>query len=236
MEEQSILQIIENCGYFLLPKSHTHSPGYSGLLVAIRAQPTGKHFDPQWMRLWLHWLRDEHEETRWAKLWIDSPTELSIRGSIQVCPGWVVLGDRRDKKVSFFTFGGSLEATSVPGETVYSLRSPAPVLQITEKVDGVPEQLAAETEELIGRLRAKWGVDEEECAKRCAQVDPLQFYVATVNSILTHYEQHHALQEASHEFYLALRNEKKWLVNRGHWPIAAPVLETLLAPTSSAAG
>jgi hypothetical protein len=38
---------MENQGYYLLPKFHPHSPGYTGLLVAIRERPTGMHFDPE---------------------------------------------------------------------------------------------------------------------------------------------------------------------------------------------
>lgn len=230
MEERSILQVMENWGYYLLPKSHPQSPGHTGLLVAIRKQPTGKHFDPQSLRLWLRLLRDEHEEARWTTLWIDSPRELPIKGSIHACPGRVVLRDRRDKRVSFFVFGGSLEAVSVPGETVYSLRSPAPILQITENLESVPDQLAFETEEHLGELQVKWGLDEEGFAKRRAQVDPLQFYLASLNSILARYEQDPALQETSQEFYLALRNEQRWLIERRQWPTDIPELEELLTP------
>ncbi len=236
MEEQSILQVMANWGYYLLPKPHPQSPGYTGLLVAIRKEPTGKHFDPQSMRVWLRLLHDEHEEVRWTTLWIDSPKELPIRGSIHVCPGRVVLRDRRDKRVSFFVFGGSLEAVSVSGETVYSLRSPAPILQISENLESVPDQLAFGTEELMGELQVKWGLDEEGFARRQAQVDPFQFYLAALHSILARYDQDRALQETFHEFHLALRNEKKWLMERGKWPTTPPKLEELLAPNPSAAG
>lgn len=236
MEERSILQVMEDWGYYLLPKFHPHSPGHTGLLIAIRKEPTGKHFDPQSMRLWLRLLRNKHDEVRWATLWIDSPIELRIGGSIHVCPGRVMLRDRTDKRVSFFVFGGSLEAVSVPAETVYSLRSPAPILQITEKLESVPDLLAFEIEELMGELQVQWGLDEEGFARRRAQVDPLQFYLATLNSILARYEHDHTLQETSREFYLALRNEKRWMMERGQWPTLAPELEELLAPKSPAAG
>ncbi len=229
MEEQSILHLMEDWGYYLLPKSHPQSPGYTGLLVTIRKEPTGKHFDPQSMRLWIRLLRDEQEEIRQAKLWIDSPTALPIKGSIHVCPGWVVLRDRHDRRASFFVFGGSLEAVSVPSETIYSLHSPAPILEITENLESVPDLLASETEALLGELQVKWGLGEEGFVRRLAQVDPLQFYLATLNSILARYEHDHTLQEASHEFYLALGNEKRWLVEKGQWPPSSR-LEELVAP------
>jgi hypothetical protein len=228
MEEQSILHLMENWGYYLLPKSHPDSPGYTGLLVAIRKQPTEKHFDPQAMRLR---LRDKHNEATWTTLGLHSPVELPIKASLHACPGEVILRDRTDKGVNFFVFGGSLEAVSVPGETVYSLRSPAPILKLTDAPESVPDQLASETEALIGELQVRWGSDERGFARRLAQADPFQFYVATLQAILARNERdHHTLQETFHEFYLALRNEKAWLAERGKWPTPPSRLEELLAP------
>jgi hypothetical protein len=36
MSEQSVLELMKNWGYYQLAKPHPDSPGYSGLLVAIR--------------------------------------------------------------------------------------------------------------------------------------------------------------------------------------------------------
>jgi hypothetical protein len=156
---------------------------------------------------------------------------LPIEASLHACPGEVIVRDRTDKRTNFFVFGGSLEAVSVPGETVYSLRSPAPILQLTDDPESVPDQLASETEALIGELQVRWGSDERGFARRLAQADPFQFYLATLQAILARYERdHHALQETFHEFYLALRNEKGRLMERGRWPATLPTLGELLAP------
>jgi hypothetical protein len=228
MEEQSILHLMDNWGYYLLPQSHPDSPGYTGLLVAIRKQPTEKHFDPQAIRLR---LRDKYDQAKWTTLGLHSPLELPIKASLHVCPGEVILRDRTDKRANFFVFGGSLEAVSVPGEAVYSLRSPAPILQLTDDPESVPDQLASETEALIGELQVRWGSDEEGFARRLAQVDPFQFYLATLQAILARYDRdRHILEKTFHEFYLALRNEKGWLTEKRQWPTIPPKLEELLAP------
>ncbi|MBU0703167.1 MAG: hypothetical protein KKC18_04805, partial [Chloroflexi bacterium] len=124
MSEQSVLELMKNWGYYPLTQSHPGSPGYSGLLVAIRKKPTGKHFDPQTLCLR---LRDEYGGAGWKTLSWLSP----LKGRGHVCPGAVTLEDRLGKQVEFFTFGGSLEMTSGSGEVDYSLRSPAPVLELT---------------------------------------------------------------------------------------------------------
>jgi len=223
MNEQSIVHRMEHWGYYLLPRSHPHSPGYTGLLVAIRKTPTKAHFDPKSMRLR---LRDKDSIASWTTLRVKTPH----RGSRHLCPGRVVLRDRMDKQVEFFAFGGSLEAASVPGETVYSLRSPAPILEITNRLESIPDQLASETEVMIGELQARWEANDEEFARRLAQVDPLQFYLASLHSILVRYKQSSTLQRSFPGFYVVLLEETEWLAEAGQWPVAPPRLEELLAP------
>jgi hypothetical protein len=224
MDEQSVLELMKRWGYFPLPKPHPDSPGYSGLLVAIREQPTGKHFDPQTLHLR---LRDEKGLARWRTLSWLSPLEA---GTDHACAGLVTLYDRSGKRVDFFTFGGTLEVTSVPGEVVYALRSPAPVLELTAHDETAPDQLASETELLMGEMEERWGLDEQGYDRRLAAVEPLQFYLAVLQSILLHYERARVLEKAYHQLYDVLRQEKEWLVEKRIWPVKSLVLEDLLAP------
>jgi hypothetical protein len=223
MSEQSIFELMKNWGYHLLDKPHPGSPGYTGLLVAIRKEPTDKHFDPQTLHLR---LRGEYGGAGWRTfVWL-APLE----GTGHVCPGTVTLKERSGKQVEFYTYGGSLEMTSGSGEVVYSLRSPAPVLELTAHEETIPDQLAAETEELLARIEVGWGTDEKGFSRRLAEIEPLQFYLAALASITNHYEQVHILEEAYHGFAGALRREREWLVERHLWPDEPLLLEDLLAP------
>ena len=67
---QALAKLIKGRGFSLLPPPHPGSPGYSGLLVAIRKQPTGERFDPE--RLILP-LRDNGGVDWWRKLSLLSP-------------------------------------------------------------------------------------------------------------------------------------------------------------------
>ena len=223
MSEQSVVHQMENWGYYLLPKQHPHSPGYSGLLVAIRETPTEMHFDPESMRLR---LTDAHG----AADWTTQSLRWFFRGTRRVFPGRVILRDRIDKRVAFFAFGGSVEATHIPGEAVYSLRSPAPVLRLTGPPETTPDQLAFETEVALGELAARWIPNEDEFARRLAQMNPLQLYLASLHSILARYKQTFALREIFHDLYNALLAEKRWLMKTGQWPATPLSLEELLAP------
>lgn len=223
MSEQWLIHQMENWGYYLLPRSHPHSPGHSGLLVAIRETPTEMHFDPESMRLR---LVDEHDGVDWVTLSL----QWFFRGSRRVFPGRVILRDRTDKRVEFFAFGGSLEVTHIPGETVYSLQAPAPILEITGPLETIPDQLAFETEVLLGEMEARWRPNEEQFTQRVTQVDPLEFYTASIQSILVRYRQSQPLRDMFCDLYDALVEEKDRLMKAAQWPATPHTLEELLQP------
>jgi hypothetical protein len=221
--EQSISKIMEHWGYYLLSPSHRHSPGYSGLLVAIRKQPTGKHYDPKTLRLP---LGDAKGTVTWRTFSWLSPAAHSSH----VCPGRVILSDRFDKRIEFFTFGGSLEVTWEQGEMMCLLRSAAPILGLTLPETTIPDQLASEIESLIAEAHARWGRNDEGFSRRLAEVDPFAFYLASMHSILLRLEHVRALERTYHVLCEALHREKNWLVAEGLWPANPPMLEDLLVP------
>jgi hypothetical protein len=228
MNGPPVLYQMKDWGYHLLPKFHSYSPGHTGLLVAIREAPTKMHFDPESIRLQ---LRGRDGIASWTTLKLKAP----FQETKHVCPGRVILSDRTDKRVYFFVFGGSLEATFGPGETVYTLRSPAPILELTEPEDSIPDQLASETEAMMGQVQARWGSNDAGFARRLAQVDPFQFYLASLHSILLRCRQSRALQECLEDLYDVLLREQDWLMRAGQWSASLPTLEVLLAPDPNTA-
>jgi len=223
MDATRVLHEMEGWGYYLLPRAHLHSPGYTGLRIAIRGTPTKLHFDPESIRLR---LRDEPGSANWTTLELGSPDQVTGH----VCPGRVIVRDRLDKRIHFFTFGGSLEVAFAPGVIVYSLHSPAPILELTEPEESIPDQLASETEAMMGEVQARWGSNDAGFARRLAQLDPFQFYLASLRSILLRYGQSRALRESFEALYDALLGEERWLMQTGQWPAQPLMLEELLAP------
>jgi hypothetical protein len=215
--------LVRDWGYVLLDPSHADSLGHGGLVVALRHKPTGKHFDPE--TLYLR-LRDRTGTFRGMTLsWTAPPLE-----SGHVCPGRVILADRADKRVEFFTFGGSLERVERPDEVVYTLRSPTPVLELLGQGERISDQLAFETESLLSGAAAHWGHDERGFGQCLAAVDPLQFYVAVLQSLLLRHKRVVAMETVYPELDDALLREKRGLQARGLWPAEPPVLEDLLSP------
>jgi len=217
----SLLRQLENRGYYLLPKSHPRSPGYTGVLVAVREAPTRMHFDPESMRVEM--VSHDGMPNRMT-LGFRLPAPESQR----VCVGSVVLSDREHKGGEFFTFGGPLESVSVPGETVYSLRSAAPILELTMQ-ETPAHQLAAEAEAQIARARAKTKTSDQGFAWRLAHVDALQLYIATIHSVFLAYQNSPNLQEASGELYEIALAEKYWLEQMAHWPVRPSTVQELLS-------
>ena len=220
---EHLVHQVENWGYYLLPRTNPHSPGHTGLLVAIRETPTRMHFDPESIKVQ---ILDQDGTPEWAtlhrkwRLWAPS----------RICAGRVILRDRLKKTVEFFTFGGMIESVSVPGETVYSLRSPAPVIDLTETSESPSDDFVFEVEALIGKLHAAWGKDDTGFGRHLGQTDPEQLYVASLYTVLVQLKQTQALREGHPELYTLLLEEKGWLKKANRWPAAPPMLEQLLAP------
>jgi hypothetical protein len=140
---------------------------------------------------------------------------MPVDESGRLVAGSVVLTDRREKEVEFFNFGGTVERITTESALVYAFDSPAPILGLTAAGNTVSDQLAFETEGILGELEEQY---EERYGrafpKRLAEIDPVSLYVAIVNSILTRYEEAPRLEEAFHGLYDALREEKSRLQRR----------------------
>ena len=149
MDEQAVLHTMERQGYFLLPKAHPNSPGYGGLFVAIREKPAGLEYDPQSVRMQ---IAEKSIDPGWDTF---SYNTIS-RGVKQVIPGRVILRDSSNERIEFFSFGGQLESVATPGATVYSVSSKAPILELYEPRETVPDQRAYETEAMLARVEARW--------------------------------------------------------------------------------
>ncbi len=223
MDSQEIIEYARGWGYRTLPKHHPGSLGYSGLVVAIRERPTQHHYDPQ--RLHLQ-LRDEDGEAVWRTFsWLTPTAE-----SDHFCPGRIILYDRHDSAAEFFAFGGTVQAISGQGEWLYLLESPAPILELIADEESLADQLAAEVEELMAEAKAGWEGDDEGFDRRLGGVDPVRLYSAAVNSLLTQYQDSHALMASYERLAGMLAQEKAWLMQRHLWPAARLRIADLLSP------
>jgi hypothetical protein len=217
---RTLIHQVENWGYFLLPPSHPASPGYTGLLVVMRQTPTGKHFDPETLHLHIVGADGKPEVMSY-----DLAPAFSTAQRVTVCE--IKLTDRLNKAVEFFTFGGFLEVLTLAEETIYSLRSPAPIIFLTPVVDTPSDQLVSEVQVQLNALRAQWGARESEFEQRLDATSPQVLYEAALHSLLEKYAHSHALHDTFAPFYKMLTQEADWLKTNNAWDDAGATLEQL---------
>jgi hypothetical protein len=225
MQQSEVLSRMQYSGYELLAAPHTRSPGFGGLLVAIRAAPTLAHFDPEIIRLC---LIDPASNPYTTTLQLTS----HLSGPQRVGPGRVVVSDRLNKRLGYFIYGGMVEAICVSRQTIYQITSPAPLFVLNRSTwDELGEQLAVETEALFARLSAAWRTDHAGFRRRLAQTEPLMLYAATLRSLHLLYSRSQALRRMFPRLFDVIRAEERWVSSNGQLPSAVVPLEELLDPT-----
>ena len=224
IDQHSVTELLRGRGYYLLPKSHPSSPGYTGLAIAIRERPSNDQFDPIGIRVRLKEICEETDG--WSVLKIST----SLEGVAHICHGLVTILDRTDNRKSFFTFGGSVESGRIDHGTVYAISSPVPILEMDVSEGSVPVQLAVETEAMIAKVKAKWEPDEEAFARRLDEVDPFEFYTAALEELLLRYRRGDCpATDSCRSLCDALHQERAWLKDSGKWPEKVARFEDLLA-------
>jgi len=221
--ETSLARMMARWGYYLAPDRHPYAPGRHMLLIAMREIPTEMHFDPEVIQLR---MGETGDSLNWSTIRLKSP----LCGQRQAGLGRIIVSDRVDKRIEFFTYGATIEAVHGHNEVVYALRSPAPILAIDPELQDFSAELAFETEVIVAEALAKWHGNESGFARRLSQLEPARCYIAAIHSILGHYQRNRRLRDGFHLFYAALCKEVEQLAALGFWPGEMARLDDLLAP------
>lgn len=94
----------------------------------------------------------------------------------RVCPGPVIMEDRKSKKEEAFSFGGQLTINLKGSITTCSLVSTAPILHISGG-GKIEELFVEEVEILLAEKRAEFADRKSDHDLFC-RVDPLELYIA----------------------------------------------------------
>jgi len=225
ISEESLFSLMQDWGYYLLPKTHVDSPGFQWLVVAIREKADPRHFNPQMVRLQLGLSGAPGQK------WETLRQRPLFQESRALYPGFIILVDESAREHEFFTFGGSIEVAQREEETIYLIRSPAPILLLGRPViedEQASEQFAEEFEMTLARAHAWWRMDDIGFADKLMKTDPWQLYLACLNEILLKTASHGHLH--THEFIRQVRSEHDWLSDTGRWSFYPPDIEQLLKP------
>jgi hypothetical protein len=216
-------------GYLFYPSRYRPAIGHEKLDVFLSPAPTGRVFDCAGF-----YLRARADE--WA-----TPTTISLvhnaempARSYHVTPGRFWLYDFGGHSLEGFSFGGNLIAVCQNGQTVCSLESNAPILELDPDSYDVERIFVDAVEAIAGVLRAEWRDDgDAEWLSNLASVEPLALFVSCLVTVQA------SLNDGGHDgdsmrLKTWIRRAIRSLRNAGEWPEQTPTLSQLEQALSQA--
>lgn len=208
-------------GYDFLPYPDRRAVGYAGLSLCLAERPSGRHFDPEHLRLPLIDSGDI-ESTEIYHPWPGATV-------LRVAAGRFFLLDRYAEEVIGFSFGGRLRL--IPGAdcTHCELHSDAPIFEVLSDTD--PESLlVAELESLLARSRASWRGEDRGFEARLATLSALDLCAGLLRSLDLRIRGGLRQQDPRH--FEPLHHLVQRALTQIHAASDAPLIEVLLAPTA----
>jgi hypothetical protein len=176
-------------------------PGPAILLVAMRAEPTLRHYDPELIEYWIT-VAD-----RGVRRTLTRDTRLPVETEFSW--GLIRIVDRLHVSNEYLTFGGRLSADSVDGVVVAVFTSPAPLLSRgghSQGWDPGAEKLGA----FFGRFLL--AIDYEPGFEaRAAKADPVTRYAAFLDDTMARYRASAQLRAEQRELWSVLQAEERRL-------------------------
>ena len=203
---------------FLADPDLPDRPGPAYLLVAIRAKPTLRHYDPELAEYWIAGERGFGvRETLTFASRLPRQTEFSW-GRISVI-------DRKGVTNRYLTFGGTLRAERIDGEVIAVFESPAPLLRRGGHSQGW-DTGAHSVGGFFGRFRAAAGY-QHEFEQLAAETDPVTRYAAFVNEFVQRYRRSEYLRDRYPKLWsIMLAEERRLQVEHAQaWSDGAELLD-----------
>ena len=187
---------------FLAAPDLPDRPGPAYLLVAIRARPTLRHYDPELVE---YWVTDENGRGVRETLTFASrmPREADFSW------GRISVVDRKGVSNQYLTFGGRLRAQRVEGEVISVFSSPAPLLRTgghSQGWDAGSHMVGG----FLGRFRSAAGY-ELAFERMVAASDPVTRYAAFVNELVSRYRASEYLRDHYPRLWTLMVGEERRL-------------------------
>jgi hypothetical protein len=218
-------ELLANWG-FLADPDLPDRPGPAFLLVAIRAEPTLRHYDPELVEYWI--TGDKGFGVR------ETITFASrLPREIEFSWGRISVIDRKGVANRYLTFGGTLRAERVGGEVICVFESPAPLLRRGGHSQGW-DTGAHSVGGFFGRFRAAAGY-QHEFEQLAAATDPVARYAAFVSEFVTRYRSSEYLRDHYPKLWTIMVTEERRL-QKQHASEWASGIELLRATKHVASG
>lgn len=182
---------------FLVAPDLPDRPGPAYLLVALRAAPTLRHYDPEKVEYWAS------AEGRGVRRTLSRDSRMPLDAEFSW--GLIRVVDRLGVSNEYVTFGGHLAAAVVDGATYAVFASEAPLLRRgghSQAWDEGADRLAA----FFGRLLLAVDI-EPGFEARAAAATPLTRYAAFIDDVAGRYRRSAELRERDPRFWTLVRAE-----------------------------
>jgi hypothetical protein len=195
-------RLMADLGFSLIRSDRPDAPGGAHLLIALRATPTLRHFDPETVSYWAP------VAGRGRVAVLDRRTELPVEGVVSW--GTIRVVDRLGEDNRFLTFGGTIRAVAADtAETLAMHASPGPLVRWSGHSQGL-DPLAGEIGAFFARLMVR--VDFEPGIEgTLAATPPLDLYAAFVRDRHTRLDAAPLLAQGDPSFTAHIRAESSRL-------------------------
>jgi len=166
--------VVRDLGFSIVTGVDADDPAATNLVVALRDEPTLRHFDPEVVSYWVP------EEGRGRPRELTRESHLPVEG--RFAWGRVSIADRLGLTNQWLAFGGTIRAAALdPTTTIVEFSSPAPIQRWSGHSQGL-DPLTPEMGAFFGRLMIP--IDFEPGAEgRVVDADPVVLYAAFVRDV-----------------------------------------------------
>jgi hypothetical protein len=188
--------------------------------IFISSIPTEKHFDVLRCQVFVKTRRDAMERLIISHPWVYEKEEY-------VCPGILIMEDRKGKKEEAFTFGGKLRIIEQEMQTICILTSSGPILEISS-ARPLHALFIEEIEIVLAKRQARISNHFDYEALLC-NAEPLELYQACIKELIGEFENmpYKNKDEEYSELLMYLHTQKQILSAAGLINSTAPSLDEI---------
>jgi len=217
---EQVGRILATLGFALIEPDLTHGEEASHVVVALRAQPTLQHFDPETIDYWI----TESARGRAAKM--DRETRLPVVSDFSW--GRITLTDRLGVENGFLSFGGTMRAQVAADTSVLvDFSSDAPILRWAGHSQS-SDPLAAEVGSFFARIMVP--IDFVPGAEAMvAKGAPRTLYCAFIQFVRERRNAAHTLSEANRSLadWATREMQRMEATANDHWKAAVELRRQL---------
>ena len=210
--------------YKFYPHQRSSAPGYPQMEMIIKESPTTNGTDNrniEYVKLSMAIQESLPETTTLSHPW-------PYGDPGKVCAGKIALQLMENERVIAFTFGGEMLIIPGNGVTLFTLKSPAPILKLGD-FNQIPTILANEVAILLAKRRVEELPDLSSYNESLLCTDPLELYCSCLKALRVKFMDL-SLPESPSMFAFAnfLITEIETLRSANLWPNRVQEIEDLL--------